>query len=219
MGCDRGWGGVVPWWWAYCVAADGLCGTLGDGVCCLVPFRRLGALPLGLFVDSVRDQPRIGHTGGSFGFTTADEFFPKQNLRIIAFTNVSADPEPGEMITNAVFDDLFPEIAAAARKAADGERAEITTQAKALFEELQRGHGEYPTLGSKLAAKMKSGLAERLAGRFSPFGSPTRFIYKGARSEGNLHWHDYLIEFGPGSQLKFSIGLDEAAKIASISYG
>lgn len=174
---------------------------------------------LGLFVDSVRDQPRIGHTGGSFGFTTADEFFPKQNLRIIAFTNISADPEPGETITNAVFDDLFPEIAATARKAADGESAEITTQAKALFEELQRGHGEYSTLGSKLAAKMKDGLADRLASRFSPFGSPTRFIYKGARSEGNLHWHDYLIEFGPGSQLKFSVGLDEAAKIASISYG
>ncbi|MFC4819989.1 serine hydrolase domain-containing protein [Dokdonella ginsengisoli] len=174
---------------------------------------------LGLFVDSVRDQPRIGHTGGSFGFTTADEFFPKQNLRVIAFTNGSSDPEPGEMITNAIFDDLFPEIAAAARKAASGENPEITTQTRALFEELQRGSGDYSTLGGKLAAKMKNGLAGRLADRFSPFGSPTRFIYKGARSEGNLHWHDYLIEFGPGSQLKFSIGLDEAAKIASISYG
>lgn len=174
---------------------------------------------LGLFADSVRDQPRIGHTGGSFGFTTANEFFPKQNVRIIAFTNLSTDPEPGEVITNAIFDDLFPEIAAAARKAASGENQEITTQTKALFEELQRGDGEYSMLGSKLAAKMKDGLARRLADRFSPFGSPTRFIYKGARSENHLHWHDYLIEFGPGSQLKFSVGLDEAAKIASISYG
>jgi len=174
---------------------------------------------LGLFVDSVRDQPRIGHTGGSFGFTTANEFFPKQNVRIIAFTNLSTDPEPGETITNAVFDDLFPEIAAAARKEAPGEKTEVTTQTKALFDELQRGDGDYPMLGAKLAAKMKDGLAKRLADRFSPFGSPTRFIYKGTRSENHLHWHDYLIEFGPGSQLKFSIGLDEAAKIASISYG
>lgn len=64
--------------------------------------------------------------------------------------------------------------------------------------------------GSKLAAKMKDGLAGRLASRFSPFGPPTRFIYKGTRSEGHLHWHDYLIEFEPGSQAKFSVGLDEA---------
>ena len=174
---------------------------------------------LGLFVDSVRDQPRVGHTGGSFGFTTADEFFPKQNVRIVAFTNASTDPEPGEIITNAIFDDLFPEIAAAARMAASGENQEVSKQAKALFNELQRGDGEYSSPAGKLAAKMENGLAGRLAERFSPFGSPTRFIYKGARSESNLHWHDYLIEFGPGSQLKFSIGLDEAAKIASISYG
>lgn len=174
---------------------------------------------LGLFVDSVRDQPRIGHTGGSFGFTTADEFFPKQNVRIVAFTNCSADPEPGEMITNAIFDDLFPEVAAAARKVASGENREITVQAKAFFEGLQRGDDEYPALAAKLATKIKSGLAKNLADRLSPFGSPTRFIYKGARSENGLHWSDYLIEFGPGSQLKFSIGLDDAARIASISYG
>jgi hypothetical protein len=42
-------------------------------------------------------------------------------------------------------------------------------------------------------------------------------IYKGARSESDLQWRDYLIEFGPGSQLKFSVGLDEAARIASVS--
>lgn len=174
---------------------------------------------LGLFVDSVRDQPRIGHTGGSFGFTTANEFFPKQNVRIIAFTNLAINPEPGEIITSAVFDDLFPEIAAAARTDAPGENRDITTQAKALFAELQRGEGEYAMLGSKLAGKMKDGLAKRLFERFSPFGSPTRFIYKGARSENHLHWHDYLIEFGPGSQLKFSVGIDDAAKITSISYG
>jgi CubicO group peptidase (beta-lactamase class C family) len=174
---------------------------------------------LGLFVDSIRDQPRIGHTGGSFGFTTADEFFPKQDVRIIAFTNCTAAPEPGEMLTNAIFDDLFPEIAAAARKAAPGENPEITAKASKLFGELQRDGDDYSAIADKLATKLKDGLAKRLADQFAPFGSPTRFIYKGTRLENNLHWHDYVIEFGPGSQLKFAIGLDEQAKVASISFG
>jgi hypothetical protein len=174
---------------------------------------------LGLFVDSIRDQPRIGHTGGSFGFTTADEFFPKQNVRIIAFTNCTANPEPGEMMTSAIFDDLFPDMAATARQPAPGEDREISLKAEKFFEALQKGDEEYFALAAKLATKMKEGLAKRLADQFTTFGSPTRFIYKGSRAENNLRWFDYVIEFGPGSQLKFAIGLDDAAKIASISFG
>jgi D-alanyl-D-alanine carboxypeptidase len=174
---------------------------------------------LGLFVDSIRDQPRIGHTGGSFGFTTADEFFPKQNVRIIAFTNCVADPEPGEMITNAIFDDLFPDIVAAADRPAPDESPDVKMMVKSLFEGLQRGDEEYSELATNLATKMKNGLAKRLSERLAPFGTPTRFIYKGLRSEDNKKWYDYVINFGPGSQLKFSIALDDGAKIVSISYG
>lgn len=174
---------------------------------------------LGLFVDSVRDQPRIGHTGGSFGFTTADEYFPKQRVRIIAFTNCVENPEPGEIITNAIFDDLFPEIAAAADKPALGEDRETTAKAKNFFDGLQKADPDYSALATGLATNMKGGLAKRLADQFAPFGAPTRFVYKGLRSENSLRWYDYLIEFGPGSQLKFAVGLDDAAKIASISFG
>jgi D-alanyl-D-alanine carboxypeptidase len=174
---------------------------------------------LGLFVDSLRDQPRIGHTGGSFGFATANEFFPKQNVRIIAFTNCIANPEPGEMITSAIFDDLFPEIASEARKPASGENPEVTMKTKRFFEGLQTGSEDYSALTAKLATKMKDGLSKRLASLFAPFGLPTHLIYKGVRLENNVHWYDYVFEFGPGSQLKFAIGLDDGAKIASISYG
>lgn len=173
---------------------------------------------LGLFVDSVHDQPRIGHTGGTFGFTTANELFPKQRLRIIAFTNCRTDPEPGEMITTAIFDDVFPDIAAAANRSAPGEDADVTLKATTLFEHLQSG-AEDSHLVARLDAKMKSGLAGRLKDLFAPFGAPTRFIYKGSRQDAGLHWYDYVIDFGPGSQLKFAIGLDDEAKIASLSYG
>ena len=37
------------------------------------------------FVDPMFGQPRIGHTGGSQGFTTADEYYPSLKLRLIGF--------------------------------------------------------------------------------------------------------------------------------------
>jgi hypothetical protein len=174
---------------------------------------------LGLFVDSVRDQPRIGHTGGSFGFTTANEFFPRQNLRIIAFTNCRADPEPGEMLTNAIFDDLFPDIAAAANRPVPGEDRDATAKVKTLFEDLQRGADASAALTAKLDGKMHAGLATRLEALFAPYGAPVRYVYKGLREDRGLRWYDYVIDFGSGSQLKFAIGLDDEARIASLSYG
>jgi CubicO group peptidase (beta-lactamase class C family) len=173
----------------------------------------------GLFVDSVEGQPRIGHTGGSNGFTTANEYFPKQDLRIIAFTNDKQNPEPGEIITTAIFNDLYPAIAAEAMRPAAGEDAAVTATAKATFAEVQSGKGEFPQLTARLAAKMKAGLAEHNAKNFSPYGAPTAFTFKGRRADAGLRWFDYLIQFGPGSLLKFGIGLDDSGKIASFSFG
>jgi len=174
---------------------------------------------LGLFVDRVRDQPRIGHTGGSFGFTSANEFFPAQRVRLVALTNNTTSPEPGETITNAIFDDLFPAIAAAADTPAADEPAPVTARIKALFDGVQHDRVDATTLAPKLAAKMQAGLAHRLAALFAPYGAPTRTLYKGTRTERGLEWYDYVLAFGPGSRLAFSIGLDEVGRIASLSYG
>jgi CubicO group peptidase (beta-lactamase class C family) len=174
---------------------------------------------LGLFVDSVEGQPRVGHTGGSFGFTTANEYFPKQGVRIIAFTNNGDNPEPGEMLTTAIFNELYPEIYAATRKPAAGEDVKMTTAARTTFMQLQSGNEDDSRFGSKLDAKMKAGLSARLAKQFSAFGAPTAFIFKGRRADGSVKWFDYLIQFGPGSMLKFGLGFDEAGKVVSLSFG
>ena len=174
----------------------------------------------GLFVDSVEGQPRIGHTGGAFGFTTADELFVRQRVRIIAFTNDGDDkPEPGEVITTAVFNQLFPKIAAQALRPAEGEDPAGTASARATFAILQHGSGDDSVLTPKLSGKMAAGLAKRLSEQFGPYGAPEAFVFKGRRSDGGLHWLDYLVTFGPGSMLKFAVGLDEAGKVASLSYG
>lgn len=173
---------------------------------------------LALFVDSIDDQPRIGHTGGSLGFTTANEYFPKQDVQIIAFTNLRGDPEPGEMVANAVFDDLYPEIAAAAAQPAAGEDPKVTAMAEGVFAGLQSGTEDSADLTAKLGGKLQ-GLASHFAGEFGPYGQPTKFIFKGTRTNAGFTYHDYVIQFGPGSVFKFAVGLDSSGKVASLSFG
>ena len=82
--------------------------------------------------------------GHSFGGTYL-EIKPNEYLK---YTDKFDDPNlPGEMITTAVFDDLFPDIAAAASRPAPGEDADVTTRARTLFERIQTG-----TKGSSLLA-------------------------------------------------------------------
>jgi len=173
----------------------------------------------GLFIDTINGQPRIGHTGGSLGFTTANEFYPKQGVQIIAFTNGKDDPEPGERITTAVFEELYPELAVAAARPAAGEDVAATAAAKAVFLQWQRGEPDVAQLSAKLAAKMQAGLAKRLGDHLLPYGQPSAFVFRGKRTEGKRRWSDYVIYFGPGSRLKFSLGLDADGKVASLSVG
>lgn len=174
---------------------------------------------LGLFVDRVDEQPRVGHTGGSLGFTTANEYFPKQAMQIIAFTNFVDNPEPGETITTAIFEDLNPAIAAAAMRPSPGENTVVTNKAKAYFPQMQAGQWNSPLLGEKLKKKMQDGLAKRLASEFKDYGRPTAFVFEGKHVQAGKTFYDYVIRFGPGSLLKFGVALDAAGKIASISLG
>ena len=174
---------------------------------------------LGLFVDSVDEQPRVGHTGGSLGFTTANEYFPQQDTQIIAFTNFASNPEPGETITTAIFEDLNPAIAAVAMRSSAGENPVVTAKTKAYFAQLQAGDQDSPYLAAKLNKKLKAGLAKRLADDFKGYGQPTAFVFKGTHVDAGVTFHDYVIRFGPGSVLKFGVGLDQAGKIASLSFG
>ena len=172
----------------------------------------------GLFIDTVNGQPRIGHTGGSYGFTAANFYFPEQKLRIIALTNNADAPEPGEMLTNAIFNDLYPDLARAATRTAPDEDLAVTSKVKRAFEHLQKGTDDASLFGASLNAKMKTSLATHMAGEYRPYGAPTAFVFKGRRSDSGKNWSDYLIEFGPGSILKFSVALDAEAKVVSLGF-
>jgi hypothetical protein len=129
------------------------------------------------------------------------------------------NPEPGETITTAIFEDLNPAIASAAMRPDPGESTAVTDKAKAYFPQMQAGQWDSPLIGGKLKKKMQEGLAKRLASEFKDYGRPTAFVFKGEHVQAGKTFYDYVIRFGPGSLLKFGISLDEDGKIASISLG
>jgi D-alanyl-D-alanine carboxypeptidase len=61
-------------------------------------------------------------------------------------------------------------------------------------------------------------LETRMAGNYAPYGASTAYVFKGRREENGKSWSDYLIAFGPGSTLKFSIALDGEGKVVSLGF-
>jgi len=174
---------------------------------------------LGLFVDSVYGEPRIGHTGGSFGFTTADEYFPRQDARIIAFTNMADNtPEAGETLTNVIFADLYPAIAAKVMEPAPGENAAITQTVRDAFRELQAGK-DYARFSAHLGAKLAGGAGARFVANLGPYGTPSAAIFKGVRQDAKDRWYDYVLEFGPGASMPFAVKIDPAGSVSGLSIG
>ncbi|HEY5338238.1 MAG TPA: serine hydrolase domain-containing protein [Rhizomicrobium sp.] len=174
---------------------------------------------LGLFVDSRYGQPRIGHTGGSNGFTTADEYFPKQDVRIIAFTNLGdATPEAGETLTNIIFADLYPAIAATAQQPAAGENAAITQTVRAAFGELQVGKS-YTRFSAHLKGKLTGGSGASFVTGLGPYGPSTAAIFKGVHRDAGDVWYDYALQFGPGVLIPFAVRIDADGAVSGLSVG
>jgi CubicO group peptidase (beta-lactamase class C family) len=173
----------------------------------------------GFFVDSAYGQPRIGHTGGSLAFTTADEYFPKQDSRIIAFTNLGDDaPEAGEMLTNVVFADLFPALAAKAMTPAPGENPAVAKTVREAFRELQSGSG-YDRFSAHLKGKLAGGAGARFVAALAPYGAATAATFKGARRDAKGAWYDYVLQFAPGVSLPFSVRLEPNGAVGGFSLG
>ena len=174
---------------------------------------------LGLFIDSVYGEKRLGHTGGSLGFTTADEYFPRLNLRIIAFTNLGDDtPEAGETLTNVVFADLYPALAAKAKTPAPGENTAITETVHDAFRELQTGK-TYARFGAHLRDKLMGGAGARFVTGLGPYGAPSAEIFKGVRHDAKDNWYDYLIQFGPGVSMPFAAKIGPDGSVTGLSIG
>lgn len=74
-----------------------------------------GEYGFGMIIDRFEGQPRVWHGGSTNGFNGSDELFPSQDVRIIVLTN--ALDGGSDQIARHIYNDLFPEIAAAAQRA------------------------------------------------------------------------------------------------------
>ncbi|WP_432592298.1 serine hydrolase domain-containing protein [Stenotrophomonas maltophilia] len=172
---------------------------------------------LGLFVDSVYGQARVGHTGGTQGFTTADMYFPDLGLRIVAFSNLGdKKPEAGITMTNLVFAALHPDIVAAWERPVAGEVAAIGESAKASFRQLQDGT-DYSAFSDDLRGKLVAGIGAGMMRSLGPYGAPTAMVFKGTRQGEKGTMYSYVAEFGPGAFIGYTVRLDEKGRVAGFA--
>lgn len=172
---------------------------------------------LGLFVNTLYGQPRIGHTGGTQGFTAADEHFPAQGLRLLAFTNLGdKTPEAGITLTNAIFAALHPQIVAVWERPVDGEQPAITASALASFQQLQRGR-DFDAFSEGLRSRLAGGIGAGLVKSLGPYGAPSAMVFKGKRASEKGTLYNYVAEFGPGVFMPYTVRPDADGKIAGFA--
>ena len=172
---------------------------------------------LGLFVDSAFDQPRIGHTGGAQGFTTADEYFPSQGLRIVVLTNSGdKNPEAGEALTNIAFARLRPALIAKADTPAANEPAHVNDLARSSFRELQRG-ADYQSFTARLREKLKDTAGKTFAERYADYGDMAHAVFKGTDLRNGQSWYRYVLVFSPGIRIGYDIRTEDG-HVAGVTF-
>jgi CubicO group peptidase (beta-lactamase class C family) len=167
----------------------------------------------GWFVDEKAGQPAIEHSGGTFGFASVNEYFPKLHEFVIVLTNVAGlDPA---FIANQTFDALHPAIAAAERKPAKGEDHAITALAREWLHRMQTGEIDRSQLSAAFAKHLTPQMVGSMKDGLAPFGNPTSFIYRGKSSMNGSTAYRYSVGF-KGAAITFTIALDNHGKVSSL---
>jgi CubicO group peptidase (beta-lactamase class C family) len=62
------------------------------------------------FLDRYRGQPRIWQDGSTLSFNVCDQYYPKQQTRILVFTNSNDGSSYADTLAQEVFDLLYPNL-------------------------------------------------------------------------------------------------------------
>ncbi len=167
----------------------------------------------GWFIDKKAGQPQIGHTGGTFGFASENEYFAKLHEFVIVLTNVAGlDPQ---FIADKTVDALHPEIAAAEAKPAKGENPAITALARQWVHRMQTGDIDKSQLSAAFAKHLTPQMVDGMKEGLTPLGDPTSFIYQDKSETNGAIAYRYSVAF-KGANLELSIAVDSQGKISAL---
>lgn len=169
----------------------------------------------GWFTDTYEGQQRIAHSGGTFGFTSENQYYPKLHQFVIVLDNVAGlDPSA---IATAAFEAMNPQVAAESAKPAAGEDPAITALAKHWLHFAQTGHIDRSQITAAFAKDLTPDAISETKDALGPMGDPTAFVFRGKTSDGGVTQYEYRVTFKSGV-LKMIMGIDKDGKIAGIGF-
>ncbi len=178
--------------------------------------RGSAAYGFGFVIDHHDGQLRIWHNGGTFGFSTSDQFYPTQKTRIIVFTNDSGGD--ANALATRIFDDLYPQFSSADLIPAPGENPALTARFKKITLELLAGHIDHSQFDAAANAKLTDAFVKEAGAQLSTLGKPGEFVYKGSQVSGTSTIYQYMIPFAAGTY-KLTIATDADGKLNTIFIG
>lgn len=168
------------------------------------------AYAFGWIVDSLGGHARIWHNGGTFGFHSVNETFPKDDEAIVVLENsTSAD---AESLATTAFTVLHPDVASALAAPVAGEDPKITARLRDWLRRFETGDIDRGQLTDKMSAALTPDLIATTKSQFATLGDPQTLVYKGSASEAGDTVYTYLADFALG-KIRIVMSLDATGKI------
>ncbi|MEP6506771.1 MAG: serine hydrolase domain-containing protein [Gemmatimonadales bacterium] len=146
----------------------------------------------GLGVHTAMNAGRffIEHSGEVSGFTAENFLFPDDSAAVIVLTNQDAAPASGAIAS---------QIARLLFATEDALAANRTTQARAVFDGLQRGTVDRSLFTSNANGYFSEMALKDFASSLSPLGVPTGFVQISTSKRGGMTLRSYRATFGDRS--------------------
>jgi CubicO group peptidase (beta-lactamase class C family) len=176
-----------------------------------LPALRTDRYGFGWVLDTFDGQPRIWHNGGTLGFNSSNQIYPKSAQTVIVLTNMAGG---ADSLANGIFDSLHPDLAAAKSKTVSGEDAAITARAKTVWAQFPSGNLERSQFTGEMNKALTPDLIAGAKAQFGSLGDATSWVYRGKNVVNGMATYTYRVSFSSGTSLNVYMSIDKNDKIA-----
>jgi CubicO group peptidase (beta-lactamase class C family) len=171
-----------------------------------------GGYGFGWSIDRHDGVRRFWHNGGTFGYLAINEVYPTLSQAFVVLQN-STWLAP-DRIGDVVFNELHPELAAAAAKPEPGQDPVITARIKKIWRQFFRGHlDRYEFDAHANAVQTPAAVAEE-SSLMKALGEPQRWAYAHSEKIGQLTVYDYHVLFTNGILMTATMALSSSGKVS-----